>query len=422
VPVGRVPVGRTPVDPAPVDPAAVAQALRPFGESRMLPPAAYVDPAVFAWEQRNFFGRGWVCAALSADIAEAGGQRAEQAGTGSVLLARGEDGGLRAFANTCRHRGHELLPCGSTANQGVIICPYHSWTYSLSGGLRAAAGFKGRPGFDAAAWGLIELPAEEWHGLVFVDGSGGPGHGSGGSPGSGGNSASSGQLADSLASLEPLVCPYEPERLVIGGRHDYEVAANWKILTENYHECYHCPVIHPELCRVSPPRSGENYAAPGTWIGGWMDLRDGMETMSLDGNSLGVPLRGLSDAARRTVVYVNIFPNILLSLHPDYVMTHRLVPLAADRTRIECTWAFAPECADTAGFDPAYAVDFWDLTNQQDWRACESVQRGLSSPHARPGPLSAEEDAVYQFVSMIARGYQGKPVWNYFSAVPVVLD
>jgi phenylpropionate dioxygenase-like ring-hydroxylating dioxygenase large terminal subunit len=406
-----------PDEPAPVDPAAVAQALRPFGESRMLPPGAYVDPAVFAWEQRNFFGRGWVCAGLSAEIAEPGSQRAEQAGPGSVLLARAEDGGLRAFANTCRHRGHELLPCGSTASQGVIICPYHSWTYSLSGGLRAAAGFKYRPGFDAAEWGLIELPAGEWHGLVFVDASGGPDCGSGG-VGSGGAS-SAGKLGASLASLAPLIRPYEPERLIIGGRHDYEAAANWKILTENYHECYHCPAIHPELCRVSPPRSGENYAAPGRWVGGWMELRDGMDTMSLDGRSPGVPLRGLSEAARRMVVYVNVFPNILLSLHPDYVMTHRLVPLAADRTRIECTWAFAPESAGAPGFDPAYAVDFWDLTNRQDWRACESVQRGLGSPHARPGPLSAGEDAVYQFVAMVARGYQGKPVWNHGTAAPV---
>jgi glycine betaine catabolism A len=109
---------------------------------------------------------------------------------------------------------------------------------------------------------------------------------------------------------------------------------------------------------------------------------------------------------------VNVFPNVLLSLHPDYVMTHRLVPLAVDRTMIECTWAFAPEAVDKPGFDPGYAVEFWDITNHQDWRACESVQRGLTSQHARPGPLSPDEDAVYQFVTMVARGYRGEPVWN----------
>jgi Rieske 2Fe-2S family protein len=130
-------------------------------------------------------------------------------------------------------------------------------------------------------------------------------------------------------------------------------------------------------------------------------------------------LRGLDDTGLRTVIYVNIFPNVLLSLHPDYVMTHRLTPLAADRTMIECTWAFAPEAVAAAGFDPGYAVEFWDITNQQDWRACESVQRGLSSPRAQSGPLSPDEDAVYQFVTMVARGYLGQPAWNPGPKAPV---
>src|SRR5258708_29140473 len=170
--------------------------------------------------------------------------------------------------------------------------------------------------------------------------------------------------------------------------------------------------MHHELCRASPPKSGETYRAQGAWVGGWMDLREGMDTMSLDGTSLGVPLRGLDGQGLRTVIYVNIFPNVLLSLHPDYVMTHRLTPLAADRTLIECTWAFAPEALDKPGFDPGYAVEFWDITNQQDWGACESVQRCLTSEHAVPGPLSPDEDAVYQFVTMVGRGYLGQPVWN----------
>jgi glycine betaine catabolism A len=361
----------------------------------MLPREAYVDPAVFAWEQRHFFGGGWLCVGLSSQVAQPGDQRAEQVGTGSVLMVRGQDGVLRAFANSCRHRGHELLPCGSTQQQGVIICPYHSWTYSLSGGLRAAAGFKGRPGFDQTAWGLTELPLAEWHGLIFVDGSG-----------------TAGPLPDYLQALDEIVAPYEPERLVVAGRHNYDSTANWKILSENYHECYHCPVIHPELCKVTPPKSGENYPAQGTWVGGWMDLRDGMDTMSLDGASHGVALRGLDAQGLRTVIYLHVFPNVLLSLHPDYVMTHILRPVAADRTKIECTWAFAPEAVAQPGFDPGYGVEFWDITNRQDWGACESVQRGLSSEHARPGPLSAEEDAVYQFVTMVARGYQGERMWN----------
>jgi Rieske 2Fe-2S family protein len=382
--------------PAPVDRAELEEALRPFGESRMLPRAAYTDPAVFAWEQRHFFGGGWMCVARGEQLPGPGDQRAVAAGSGSVLLARGGDGTLRAFANTCRHRGHELLPCGEGAQHTAIICPYHGWTYSLAGELRAAAGFRKVPGFDFGRWGLAELPVTEWHGLVFVDGSGGQ----------------SGALTDALAELDAIVAPYEPGRLVTAGRHGYDAAANWKVLTENDHECYHCPAIHPELCRVSPPKSGENYAADGAWIGGWMELRDGMATMSLDGASHGVPLRRLGQQGLRTVIYVNIFPNVLLSLHPDYVMTHLLLPVAADRTRIECTWAFAPEAVSQPDFDPGYAVEFWDITNRQDWSACESVQRGLASPHATPGPLSPVEDAVYSFVTTIARAYLGQSVWK----------
>jgi glycine betaine catabolism A len=379
---------------APLDPAALADSLRPFGESRMLPPGAYVDPAVFSWEQQNFFGGGWTCVGFSAELAKPGDQRAESVGAGGVLLSRDAGGTLHAFSNFCRHRGHELLPCGVSAQRQSIVCPYHSWTYDLDGGLKTAKGFKGTAGFDERQWGLVELPVAEWHGLIFVDGSG-----------------QAGSLQEALADLDPLVAPYEPERLVIAGRHEYDASSNWKILTENYHECYHCPMIHPELCRVSPPKSGENYHPSGAWVGGWMDLRDGMSTMSLDGTSLGVPLRGLDEQGLRTVIYVNVFPNILLSLHPDYVMTHRLTPLAVDRTMIECTWAFAPEALERPGFDPGYAVEFWDITNKQDWGACESVQRGLSSAHAIAGPLSPDEDAVYQFVTMVARGYTGQSAW-----------
>jgi glycine betaine catabolism A len=405
-PVMGAGAGSTVFPPAPLDQSSLAATLRPFGESRMLPPSAYTSAEVYAWERKHFFSGGWTCAGRSALLPSPGDQLAAPTGAGSALVVRGADGVIRAFANTCRHRGHELLPCaadagatdsGATVNAKAIVCPYHSWVYSLSGELRGAPGYRGLAQKD---WSLRELPAAEWHGLIFVDGSGG----------------AAGPLP--LARLEPIVAPYEPERLVVAATHTYDAAANWKILTENYHECYHCPTIHPELCSVSPPHSGENYPSSGAWIGGWMELREGAATMSLDGHSDGVPLRGLSGDALRTVIYLAVFPNVLLSLHPDYVMTHVLVPAAADRTVIECSWAFAPEAAAAPGFDPSYAVDFWDLTNRQDWSACESVQRGLGSPFAEPGPLSPDEDAVYAFVTTVARGYRGERVAEWPAPAP----
>jgi Rieske 2Fe-2S family protein len=156
---------------------------------------------------------------------------------------------------------------------------------------------------------------------------------------------------------------------------------------------------------VTPPDSGWTVEPDGAWVGGFMDLMDHAETMSLTGRSDGVVLPGLDQRLRRQVLYVHVFPNLLISPRPDYVLTHRLEPLAPDRTRIECEWFFPPEAVQRNGFDPAYAVEFWDVTNREDWRACESVQRGVSSRAYRPGPLSPREEDVYQFITLVARGY-----------------
>ena len=379
--------------PAPLPADQLARSLAPFGESRMLPVAAYTSDQVFAWEQQHFF-RGWQCIGRSDEIAEPGMQRADKVGDTSVLLVRQQDGTLRAFANVCRHRGHEILPCGASTKARAITCPYHSWSYKLDGDLFSAAGYGGFGDFEMADFPLRPIRLQEWHGWIFLDISG-----------------LAGPLSRHVTGLEERIAQYSPERLVVQGRHEYVIQANWKIVIENYHECYHCSSIHPELCQVSPPESGENWApSAGAWVGGWQDLRPHAITMSLDGHSDGVFIPGLNDVEKRRIDYIGIFPNLLVSLHPDYVMTHRMVPLSARETWVECQWAFPPEALGKPGFSPAYAMDFWDITNREDWGACESVQRGMDSGFAQPGPLSPDEDAIYQFVTMIARGYLGQPM------------
>ena len=378
----------SPPPAAPVDAGALRRALQPFGRSSQLPAAAYVDPAVLAWEQRHAFAAGWSCLGRATDVLADGAGTAQGLLVGDVpvLLTRDADGVLAAFANTCRHRGHELLPAGCTARGRALTCPYHAWSYGLDGRLIAAPGMRDVPGFATGEHGLVPVPLADWHGWVLV------------------NATGTAPAPDVwIGGLEGLVAPYAPERLRVAARHEYELAANWKVIVENYQECYHCPLIHPELCEVTPPDSGDNYDLPGAWVGGSMDLREHAQTMSLDGRSHGVPLAG---ADPRRVHYLGLFPDLLLSLHPDYVMTHRMVPLAADRTFVECTWLFPPEAFEREGFDPAYAVDFWDLTNRQDWAACESVQRGLSSPHFRAGPLAPGEDAVHRWITLVGGLYQ----------------
>ena len=134
--------------------------------------------------------------------------------------------------------------------------------------------------------------------------------------------------------------------------------ANWKLLFENYSECYHCAPVHPSLARVTPPTSGENDLVEGPVTGGFMTINDGYESLTLSGRACGVPVGDLPADDRRRVYYYAIFPNLFLSLHPDYVMAHTLWPVAPDRTRIVCTWLFSPRTLEDPSLDPNDGVAF----------------------------------------------------------------
>ena len=373
---------------APVGEAEIRAAL----DGRGLPTAAYRSTAVFEWEQEHLLGGTWFCVGRASELGPEERSGVE-AGTEGILLTRDHAGVPRAFHNTCRHRGHELVEPGGRARGSVVRCPYHAWAYGLDGRLVAAPHFGAVPGFDRAAHSLHPVRVAEWEGWTFVDLAG-----------------NAPELPDHVGDLAGEVAPYGIAGLAAAATCEYVVAANWKLVVENYHECYHCPTVHPELCRVSPPDSGANFRPAGAWAGGTMLLREGAVTMSLDGRSGGLPLPGLDEPRRRQVLYVGLFPNLLISAHPDYVLTHRLHPVDAGHTRIVCDWLFPREVAAASGFDPSSAVDFWDLTNRQDWRACESVQRGIASRRFVPGPLGPGEDAVREHISLVARAYlTGRP-------------
>jgi Rieske 2Fe-2S family protein len=375
----------------PLDAGQLEACLEDFPtHARTLPAAAYTHPGVLEWELTNFYEGSWFCAGRAGRLKEPGDRTAIVAGTESVLLVKGEDSSIRAFSNVCRHRGHELIGCGEWGGGKVVRCPYHRWTYALNGDFMGGPGLASQEGFDKRdpANSLVRLRAVEWGGFVFVNVSG-----------------EAPEFDDHIGTLEDLTAGYRLDRLFEGAGHSYEIAANWKIVVENYHECYHCSEIHPELCTVSSPGSGYDYEPSGLVIGGTMELLEHADTMSLDGKSKGTPFPGLSEQQLREVHYLQVFPNLLLSIHPDYVMTHTLQPVAANRTRIECTWLFAPEAKERPDFTPSYAAEFWDVVNRQDWAACEAVQRGASGRGYRQSPFSDQELVVHQSMSLVARGY-----------------
>ena len=376
--------------PAPIDGSQLRPTAQPFYDARTLPASAYQADEVLAWERRHFFTASWTCLGRADDLADPGRQRAVDVGGVGILLTRAEDGELRAFHNTCRHRGHELLVCGAAAQRSTVQCPYHRWTYGLDGSFKGGPGMASQPGFDKSDPDHALRPARvrEWHGWIFVNASG-----------------DAPEFDGHVGNLDEILAPYEPGRMFVAANHSYEIAANWKIIVENYHECYHCTEIHPELCAVTSPTSGEGIQPTGLWVGGTMELRAGVETMSLDGRSGGVRLRGLDDDSARDVGYYMLFPNMLISPHPDYLMTHRIEPRSPGRTFVECQWLFPPEARDIEDFDPSFASDFWDVTNRQDWNACESVQRGSAGPGYRQAPYSEQEVQVYEFDLMVAQGY-----------------
>jgi len=351
------------------------------GLQAALPKEHYVAPASFAVERERVMVREWTCVGRVDDLglADAESLTVVEVHGESVIVARTPDGGLTAHFNVCRHRGSQLfpLPPGAppTAMRAAraIRCPYHSWTYDLEGSLLRAPHTDDVDDFDPACFGLHPLGVDTWAGFLFVRLDG----------------ASGEALSSSLGEVPSRVARYPIDRLRIGWRRTYEVAANWKLICENYNECYHCAGVHPELCRLVPA-----FGHGGRDLG-WEDgvpHRDGAWTFSMSGTSDRAPFPERSAEERTRHKGDLVYPNLLLSLAAEHVAAFVLWPLAHDLTRIDCVLLFDPDELAKPEFDPSDAAELWDLVNAQDWAICESVQRGMSSRAYQGGWFAPMED------------------------------
>ena len=381
------------------------------GLARTLPGHFYHDPAIWRLEQERIFSRLWVCVGRADQHPDAGDYRTAPVGDESVLLVRDRDGALRAFLNVCRHRGARLCPA-ERGHARALQCRYHAWTYGLDGRLLRAPGLPDGPDFDRGAFGLVAVPVDTWEGLVWVSLAAAP-------------PPVTEQLVPQIAARlgDPgRLAPYRLGGLQVARRIEYDVRANWKLVVENFMECYHCAPMHPELVRRLPAfRSGATQQ-----YGLGTRLADDAESLTMSGRAPAPPFPGLAPGHERHYFGLVLRPNVFLNLLPDHAIVHTLIPLAPDRSRVLCDWLFDPPALARPGFDPADTVELFDRVNRQDWEVCEWAQAGVRSRAYRGGgvyvPIERHirgfNDFVLEQLGLEAAGWTPPPAPPASSSEP----
>src|SRR6059058_451283 len=259
--------------------------------ARTMPRERYTSPEIFAEERERLFGRHWNCVGRASAFTKPGDYQLRTIAGESLILVRDRGGELHAFFNVCRHRGTQICREASGQFSETIQCPYHAWTYALDGRLIGAPHMNEVDGFDKKEFPLHEAAVAEWEGFVFVN------------------------IGDKLQPFQEWFGPmlrrlarFELPQLKVGHRVQYEVAANWKLIFQNYSECLHCPMIHPELSTVLPYTSGANDLTDGPFLGGYMEIKAPNESATLTGRACALPLGELAREDQRRAFYYALFP------------------------------------------------------------------------------------------------------------------
>ncbi|MFD8563007.1 aromatic ring-hydroxylating dioxygenase subunit alpha [Streptosporangium canum] len=350
-----------------------------------LPGGYYADEGVFALEQAKIFESMWFCAVRASDLGRPGAFRTVQVGRESVLVTRARDGSIRAFLNVCRHRGARLRTEESGEVRHAFSCPYHAWTYDLEGRLIAAPNLTGMPDVDRAAFGLVNVHVREWLGYVWVCLADDP-------PSFEADVV--GEVVTRLGAEEPIG-NYGVDDLAVGRRIVYDVKANWKLLVENFMECYHCATIHPELTEVLP-EFADGYAAQ-SFVGHGAEFGENIHGFTVDGSEGVDRIPGVGEDQDRRYYAITIKPQVFVNLVPDHVIIHRMFPVAAGRTIVECDWLFREDVVGR-GADLGPSVELFHRVNVQDFEACERCQPAMSSrAYGRGGVLVPSEHHIGAF-------------------------
>lgn len=358
-----------------LEPEAVAAVRAPLGRARGLPAACYTDPGFRAKELRRVFAANWNLVGRADELREPGDYRAVHTAFGSILLLRGEDGAVRAFANTCRHRATRLAEGAGRA--AALVCPRHGWTYGLDGRLTAAPGIAAR-GFAPRDYGLIALPIAAWQGFLFVA-----------------IDPPDETPESAFHDLATLLTSYRLDEMVCVHRIERHVACDWKLVVENGVEDYHTAAVHAGSIGAQRHRLASLGAAYGAMV---MESEGGIGTLPGEAAALP-PIPGLSAPARRASYYAALFPSTILNCTRDSAWWLSAQPDGPGACRVVLGACVPAEATAVADFDRRLApyLRRWNAALEEDIAILEGQQVMLASGQRPSGPFAPSEILVHRF-------------------------
>lgn len=364
----------------------------------------YTDEALFAQDMAQVFRRHWLFAGHTTQIPQTGDYFLFTLGDDSIVVIRDDDGEIHAHFNVCRHRGSHLC-LEPTGNVKKFVCPYHQWVYEKDGRLASARQMP--DDFDRAEFGLYPVAVQVVESLIFLC------------------------FADEPSDFTSAACdyrahlaPYQMEQSKIAFAKQYDLTCNWKLIAENFRECYHCDKGHPEYCRVVlGTRASEAWEqvrevnaerkehwqkmgletkttrfTPETWTHSVRyPFRPGFVSESLDGQPVAPRMGTISEADAGVFAIVNL-PNFWLEASADYVWTMRVTPVSAKRTLVDVWWSVRADAIEGRDYEVEPLTAFWRATAEQDWTFCEANQAGINSTRYQSGPYALSEADVVVFI------------------------
>lgn len=356
-----------------------------------LPASWYYDPDHYRRELESIWYRDWICVGRVDSLERSGDFFTATIGDQNIIVTRGSNGDVRAWHNTCRHRGSTLCTRSTGRFRNArIICPYHTWTYSVDGELLATPGRIETDDFDAGSYSLHGVHADTWRGFIFVNLSDSPAE----------------SLVDFLGDEKEYVANWPLEEMRPVHQETLSVNCNWKIFWENYSECYHCPRVHPELCKVMPVY--KKAVLGDSDLPGWQPRFDGDKglphvsdkatTWTMDGQSTLPPIDGLTDEERDAgVTFMSITASFYIVGHPDYVRSVRILPRGPETIDLVVDWLLPSSAGNVAKEQIERITALPMLVIKQDGEACEWNQQGLRSNRFEHGVLVSQEYELWDF-------------------------